>query len=246
MYQIKQDNNKQTDDDGTRQNENDNSIPTYFPTSSNDDGGGPGQTKNDNSIPTYFPTSSTYMPTTEEGGGSNPIGSLNLPPSGGNSNSNTETYMPTPQDGDNGGGSETYMPTPQDDGGDGGGGGNSMTYQPTYYPTTFIPTSSPTFIGAWGQAYQGPLPKYIYVPGKGGKWMNDGWGSEPKWVENKGYLVPYIAPPTDPPTTFMPTTFPPVSYCIVDQCSNCVVYGNCLLFTHILLSFVNDIIDNRS
>ena len=79
-----------------------------------------------------------------------------------------------------------------------------------YFPTTFMPTGSPTFIGAWGTAYQGPLPKYVYVPGSGGKWVNDGWGN-PQWVEDKGYLVPYIAPPTDPPTTFMPTTFPPVS-----------------------------------
>jgi len=84
-----------------------------------------------------------------------------------------------------------------------------MNYSsPQDFPTTFIPTSSPTFIGAWGTAYQGPLPKYVYVPGKGGKWVNDGWGN-PKWEEDKGYLVPYINPPTDPPTTFMPTTFPP-------------------------------------
>lgn len=75
---------------------------------------------------------------------------------------------------------------------------------PTPRPTTFVPTALPTFRDKWGQAYQGPLPEYVYVEASGRK---SNWSGGKG--RGNGYLVPYVAPPTYMPTTFMPTTYPP-------------------------------------
>jgi len=129
--------------------------------------------------PTYFPT---YFPT--QSSWTNPINrvpaeSQNIPSNNNNNNNNNSNN----NNNNNPGG---FIP-----------------YTPTYYPTTFMPTSSPTFRDEWGQAYKGPLPKYVYVPGSVSSWGKSGKNYDP------GYLVPYVPPVTYPPTTFMPTTFPP-------------------------------------
>ena len=89
-------------------------------------------------------------------------------------------------------------------------GGGSTTYIPTNFPTTFMPTSSPSYLDKFGRGYRGPKPEKTYVQPQGEKDYN---GNKPP---SPGYWVPYVPPKTEPPTTFMPTTFPPVSYSLCD------------------------------